>query len=146
MLFFDLLRVARLCLLTLLARVDNSQQSFGLYKVAWDKYKHYANQQVGHGVVQLSVLQRLEWCGHCSNDMCTYLCTFYFLQFVAVCDIYLFIGYSVGSCQCCPKFFPQAVLGPCFLDGEIHTILHQERACCCGMSAGGTTIILINCQ
>lgn len=57
--------------------------------------------------------------------------------------------WSLGLCDCCsyrdldgkcwffPTFFPQALCGACCIDGEIHTIMNEEKECCCRMSTGG---------
>lgn len=57
--------------------------------------------------------------------------------------------WALGLCDCCsyrdpdgkcwffPTFFPQALCGPCCIDGEIHTIINEEKECCCRMSRGG---------
>jgi hypothetical protein len=37
-------------------------------------------------------------------------------------------------CQVFPTFFPQAMCGSCCIDGEIYTIMHQDRVCCLRMS------------
>ena len=50
---------------------------------------------------------------------------------------------DAGSCYFCPTFFPQAVCGPCCIDGEIHTILNQQTPCCCRMSTGGWCTCLV---
>lgn len=45
-----------------------------------------------------------------------------------------------GCCclyPCIPVFFPQAVCGSCFIEGEIHTIMYQEKTLCCRMGGGG---------
>ncbi len=50
---------------------------------------------------------------------------------------------SDGSCWIIPTFFPQALLSPCCIDGEIHTIMHQEKPICCRMSSAGLCKCLV---
>ena len=59
-------------------------------------------------------------------------------------------AWSTGLFDCCsyrdpvtdkctwfPAFFPQAVCGACCIDGEIHTMMNNEKPICLRMSAGG---------
>lgn len=57
--------------------------------------------------------------------------------------------WSLGLCDCCnyrdhkgschffPTFFPQALFGSCCIEGEIQTILSQEKVMCCRMGKSG---------